>query len=248
MNAWEKFVDKTLDKFRLAAGRRGYTCDSCGKEIFEYPRERLCPKCLAVLQKSEGEACPKCGRKTCAPGVCLECKAKAPLFTRGISPFVYQGEAAFLLNRLKNGERHLALFFGEKMAEKVSAELQESELPNVVVPVPMSETERKKRGYNQAEALAVVAADCLNFDPDKELLVKTRETLPQKRLSKEERERNLAGAYAIKRGASCRGKRVLLVDDTMTTGTTGNECAKRLFGAGAAEVWLLTAAAMPEKK
>ena len=134
------------------------------------------------------------------------------------------------------------------MAEKVRAELQESELPNVVVPVPMSETERKKRGYNQAEALAVVAADCLNFDPDKELLVKTRETLPQKRLSKEERERNLSGAYAIKRGASCRGKRVLLVDDTMTTGTTGSECAKRLFDAGAAEVWLLTAAAMPEKK
>ena len=173
MNAWEKFVDKTLDKFRLAAGGRGYTCDSCGKEIFEYPRERLCPKCLAALQKSEGEACPKCGRKTCAPGVCLECKA---------------------------------------------------------------------------EALAVVAADCLNFDPDKELLVKTRETRPQKRLSKEERERNLSGVYAIKRGASCRGKRVLLVDDTMTTGTTGSECAKRLFDAGAAEVWLLTAAAMPEKK
>lgn len=184
MNAWEKFVDKTLDKFRLAAGGRGYTCDSCGKEIFYYPRERLCPKCLALLQKSEGEACPKCGRKTCAPGVCLECKAKAPLFTRGISLFVYQGEAAFLLNRLKNGERHLALFFGEKMAEKVRAELQESELPNVVVPVPMSETERKKRGYNQAEALAVAAADCLNFDSDKEVLVKTRETLPQKRLSK----------------------------------------------------------------
>lgn len=248
MNAWEKFVDKTLDKFRLAAGGRGYTCDSCGKEIFDYPHERLCPKCLAVLQKIEGEACPKCGRKTCASGRCLECKAKAPLFTRGISPFVYQGEAAFLLNRLKNGERHLALFFGEKMAEKWRKESQESELPNVVVPVPMSETERKKRGYNQAEALAVVAADCLNLESDKDLLVKVRETLPQKRLSKKEREINLAGAYRVENKAACRGKSVLLVDDTMTTGTTGSECAKRLFGAGAEEVWLLTAAAMPEKK
>lgn len=247
MNAFGKLVDKMLEKFRLAAGSRGYTCDACGREIFDYPEKRLCSGCLAALERNDGEKCPKCGRRTVAEGACLACKAEPPLFTRGFSPFVYRGETALLLNRLKNGERHLALFFGEKMAEKLKTEGSEK-LRYVVVPVPMTEAERKKRGYNQAEALAAAVAERLDLELDKELLVKVRETLPQKRLSKKERERNLTGAYAVKRGAACKGSSFLLIDDTMTTGATGSACAEQLFRAGAEEVLLLTAAAMPEKK
>lgn len=242
-----KRISEWLDKCRLAAGRRGYTCDCCGREVFFYPRERLCGDCLALLPPNDKRACPKCGRETAAEGVCLDCKRELPAFSLGVSPFVYCAGTCLLLNRLKNGERYLSGFFGEKMAEAWLALKHDGEIP-LVAPVPMTKEKMRSRGYNQAAELAKVVADRIGAELGEGVLVKVRETLPQKELAGEERKKNVSRAYRIGDGAACKGRAVLLVDDLMTTGATGSECARVLLNGGAKEVFFLTAASLSEKK
>lgn len=269
------FVQKLIAKIRDKQSLRGYVCDSCGVEIFDYPYHRFCEACEAVMRKNVGLRCDKCGRHTLAQGVCLTCKRDMPTFTQGFSPFVYRAETASLINRIKNGTPRLAYYFGEQMAEYLltERERQKSSLDRgryalneenndkaeekytefLIVPVPITEEKRKQRGYNQAEELAVVIeqelqAAGLSATLDVEVLQKNRETKQQKQSSYQARRENVEGAYHVHKRKACREKTILLIDDIMTTGATGSECASRLFGAGAKEVFLLVAASLPEQK
>lgn len=240
-------VRSALEKYRRAALKRGCTCDGCGREVFDYPAERLCGECLSSFVRNDGHTCIKCGRKTAAEGVCLDCKQTLPLFSRGLSPFVYCGTAARLLNRLKNGERYLSGFFGECMAEALKAALPKGTDSALLVPVPLTAEREKRRGYNQAEELAERIAEILGAETGRDVLVKARETPSQKRLTGRERAKNVSGAYRVKDGAAGKGRTVILVDDIMTTGATGSECARVLSAAGAKEVVFLTAASAAER-
>lgn len=246
-------LKKAAEKWRKADGMRGYVCDCCGAELFLYPQERICADCEKQLQRNNGRTCEKCGRKTVAEGVCMVCKSELPHFTKGISPFAYEKETPSLINRLKNGKRRLAWFLGEEMAKellKVCPRFCEREL--LVLPVPTTKETERERGYNQAQALAETVTDYLrrqgvNAETDGDILQKRKETRQQKRLGFRERAENVSGAYHVHKRAECKDKTVLLIDDVMTTGATGNECASRLFGAGAKEVFFLVAASLPER-
>jgi len=108
----------------------------------------------------------------------------------------------------------------------------------VIVPVPISDKTKKERGYNQSMLLAKHISD-LTGAKITDVLLKTRETLPQRDLDKEERERNIKGAFAAKGKVS---GTVVLLDDVSTTCATLNEAAKVLLEAGADEVICITAA------
>lgn len=256
---------RIAQKIRDLASTRGYVCDCCGAEIFEYPVKRLCDSCAEALMRNDGLRCAKCGRKTVSQGICLNCKAKLPLFTRGLSPLVYGGETASLVNRIKNGNRRLAYFFAEEMSDVFLRSLTEEDLGRyalnvdagvkntlLVVPVPLTKEKRNTRGYNQAEELAYIITGKLSdagvsVTLDTELLQKRRENTPQKDLGFAARAKNVAGAYHVHKRKTCQGASILLVDDIMTTGATGSECSKLLFSAGAQEVFFLTAVSLPER-
>ncbi len=113
---------------------------------------------------------------------------------------------------------------------------------SVLVPVPLDKTKLKNRGYNQSEELAKELSKVLKVPVFSDVLTKIKQTSPQMELKKEEREKNLAGAFAIKNCAPSgvaqfSGKKVFLVDDVYTTGSTINECARVLRDAGAKSVW-----------
>ncbi|MBQ8658023.1 MAG: ComF family protein [Clostridia bacterium] len=246
-------MGKFIKWLRRADSRRGYTCDWCGREVFSYPTFRVCDFCEAEMQYNGERVCPKCGRETVAEGVCLTCKAAPPAFALGVSAFVYDGESATLVNALKEGRKRLALYLGEKTAERLLHDHRDLLMQTewLVVPVPLTPRSLRQRGYNQAETLvqAIVtplekAGVKLEIDPD--ILQKHRETGAQKDLEAKNRRENVAGAYRVHKRAACRGKNVLLVDDIMTTGATGDECAKILLSAGAAQVLFCVAAATPE--
>jgi ComF family protein len=250
-----EFFTKLQNKIRLILNDRGYTCDSCKAEVFDYPQNRLCPDCEEKLDKNQDKTCIKCGRKTVTDGVCLTCKSMLPSFTKAFSPFVYRSETAAMINRLKNSTPRLACYLGEQMAEYFFAKQKEEPLstPLLILPIPMTKDRERERGYNQAQLLAENVyrrLQALGVDAELALdvLQKKKETGMQKHMTRKERAENVKGAYHVHKRAICRERTVLLIDDIMTTGATASECAQRVFGAGAREVFLLAAAALPEKK
>lgn len=252
-----EFLQKINKKLRNFFKKNGFGCDVCGAELFDYPVHRLCAACEGNMQRNDGRVCPKCGRQTVAEGVCLSCKSNMPSFTQGFSPFVYRGESASFINRVKNGTPLLAAYFAEQMVENFLQKYADAERffrePLLLVPVPMTEAKRKQRGYNQAEELAEGVCERLQqqgyaVELDTDLLQKVKDGSEQKHMDYKSRQDNVSGAFHVHKRKECRDRTVLLVDDIMTTGATGNECAKRLLGAGAREVLFLTATALPELK
>ena len=242
-----------FDKLRKASLSRGYTCDSCGAEIFDYPEHRFCAACDGRMPTAK-RTCPKCGRETLAEGVCLTCKSQTPKFTRGISAFPYKSEAAVAVNRMKNGNARLAAYFGEKMADRfLELCVEHGEEPYLILPVPLTESRRTERGYNQAERLAESFHNRLTekgiaAELDFAVLEKCKETALQKEKRGKERTENAQGAYHLHKRKACENRKILLIDDILTTGATGSECARKLLNAGAKEVIFIVAAALPEKK
>lgn len=112
-----------------------------------------------------------------------------------------------------------------------------------VVPVPLYPRKRRERTYNQSGLLGGALAERLGR-PVRHLLCRIRETPTQTRLTARERAKNVRGAFQLRGwvGTRVEGKRILLVDDVMTTGSTVNECARVLRGGGAEAVYVLTVA------
>ena len=263
-----KYLETLMEKLRKRSLSFGYTCDGCGKEVFNYQAQPFCDSCEQKMPKNITERCEKCGRKTVTGGVCWNCKQKSPSFTKGVSPFVYKGKIAELVNRLKNGDRYLSYFFGKKMTESLLENYpQISEFDRgryalndenktkslLVLPVPLYITDEKRRGYNQALDLAKAVYEepkkrGYSVFMDEETLLKVKSTQSQKKLTLFERAENLVGVFHVHKRTEVKNRTILLIDDIMTTGATGDECAARLKGAGAKEVVFLTLASLPELK
>ena len=95
--------------------------------------------------------------------------------------------------------------------------------------------------------LARIIAAKLGLELDTETLIKKRETMQQKHLTEQERAQNLKGAFHVHKRKLVQDKTIILVDDVMTTGATGSECARTLMNAGAKAVVFLSVASLPEK-
>ena len=116
------------------------------------------------------------------------------------------------------------------MSGKNTEEIWEN---SVLIPVPLDKTKLKQRGYNQSEELAKELSKVLKVPVVSNVLIKIKSTEPQMELSKQEREKNLENAFTIKNPAEVmRDKKVFLVDDVYTTGSTMAECAKTLKKSG----------------
>ena len=246
-----KLIEKLFEKLRKNASKYGCTCDGCADEIFTYPHDRLCESCYGRILKNEKFSCEKCGRATKTVGVCLDCKSQLPKFSVGASAFVYKGYICSLLNRLKNGDRYLAYFFGEALAEKYLQRFEDN-ADVLIVCVPLTKEKQKLRGYNQAEEIVKAFLPRLEnagirAEYDNEILQKRKEALLQKSLTKAERMKNVEGLFHVHKRTACKDRIIVLIDDIMTTGATGSECAKALLSAGAKEVRFLTCASLEER-
>jgi ComF family protein len=142
--------------------------------------------------------------------------------------FRYESRAAQAVRRLKySRSTALATFMAEELR---SALIRLALEPDLIVPVPIHWSRRCARGFNQAELLC----GDLDWTP---ALARVRRTRPQVGLSREDRARNLSGAFRA--SSTVAGRHILLVDDVLTSGQTARECAKALHSAGAAEVGIL---------
>ena len=107
----------------------------------------------------------------------------------------------------------------------------------ILLAVPITKKKLKQRGYNQSEEIAKALSENLQIPLLKSCLLKIKETPPQMTLSREEREKNIKGVFSVENKELIGNKKILLVDDVYTTGSTMEECARVLKKAGAREVW-----------
>ena len=200
--------------------------ESCGKRL-KFISDPYCMRCGKALTDPAKELCG-----TCAVGNMR--------FDAGRCVFPYRSCISdALVDVKKNGTREFADFFGRAAVMRLGSFI-EGVSPDVLVPVPLHKKKLKARGFNQSSLIAK-AMSRYSGVPVAELLEKTRETADQKTLSKHERERNLFNAFAVRPSAVPR--KVLIVDDVLTTGSTVNVCAGVLKDAGAEEVYFICIAA-----
>jgi ComF family protein len=117
-----------------------------------------------------------------------------------------------------------------------------SEGYDLVIPVPLHRRRLRWRGFNQAALLGAVVARKIGCRLDVVTLARIHDTAPQTAQDSTQRRQNVRGAFAVTRRHRIANRRVLLVDDVMTTGATVNECARTLLAAGARRVDVLTLA------
>lgn len=108
---------------------------------------------------------------------------------------------------------------------------------DLVIPVPLNIKRKNWRGFNQAELLARIIGQYYLLPVENDLLIRRVNTHPQVGLSAKQRQTNISGIFCIKKEYILKNKKILLVDDVITTGATLNECAKLLINNGAKEVW-----------
>ncbi len=216
-----------------------FTCDVCGREVFG--GERVCEHCMRALPFNDGAICPLCGRRVKEAGVCLECKRRPPAVDRARSAFVHEGEAARLVVRFKRGEKYLARTLAELA---LPCFVREFSAFDALVFVPMTERARRKRGYNQSRLFAEEIGARVG-SPVLAAAVKRRETKMQKALGRDARENNLKGCFRA--AGDVKGLRLVLIDDTYTTGATVGELAAVLRRAGAQSVEAFTFTGVEDK-
>ena len=217
-------------------------CPECGGEPFDGQAGHFCADCLKKFPFVPSPACPMCGGElTGILEVCPDCLHAAQNFPwkRGIAVFKMTGGVKEAVYRYKyRNQPEYARAFGQLAAGTL---LNSGLVPDLIVPTPLHWFRYCQRTYNQSELLARVIGGELGI-PVMNLLRRTKWTRQQAKLGREERIRNLTGAFSIRHSTNCRGRCILLVDDVMTTGSTLTAGARVLLESGAKEVNVLVLA------
>lgn len=261
MKLWKKeILDAALD---LLLPRR---CPLCGRLSVG-----ICPECRKKLPYIRGAVCFRCGRPLAEQEAeyCHACSSRQFAYNQGRSLYLYTDAVKGSLHAVKyHNKREYLEYYAQEMAERLGAVLEAWE-PQVLIPIPMHPSAKRKRGYNQAEILAKELGRRLALPVRCDVLKKVRKTANQKELDHHARRSNLKGAFSVDGkytadvpAASRHGKalrrtageaepglpweRVLLVDDVCTTGSTVHEAAVVLKNAGVKCVYFVTIFSVPE--
>lgn len=235
-----------LQKLRLFAERAerllfvdDCNCIVCGKELSEKTRDGLCAECRKKMPFNDEKICDKCGRIIANEAeYCNTCQSRERYFGIARSCFVYEDEAVSLVYRLKfGGKRYLAKYMANIMADKY---LQSGFVCDSVIAVPLSAKRKKQRGYNQSELIARELSRQLKLDYLCGAVIKKKDNEPQAKKGTFDRELNVAGVYEAADKEAVKGRRILIVDDVLTTGATASEVARVLLKAKAKSADVLT--------
>jgi ComF family protein len=234
---------------RLAAGTLDLVlppqCLACG--AIAEGEAALCAGCFSRLRFLSHPLCDACGYpfelgEGAIAGLCAACLRRAPSFDRARAVFAYDDESRGLVIGFKHADRtHAAPAFARWLARAGAELIRECD---IIAPVPLHRWRLFRRRYNQAALLALALARLAAKPCVPGLLHRLRATPSQGGLGRLGRARNVRGAFAVteRARAGLAGRRVLLIDDVLTTGATVEEAARALKAEGAAAVDVLTLA------
>jgi len=207
----------------------------------------LCAACFSCFTFITGPCCERCGIPFGGPVIddllCGACLRDQPSYARARAAFIYDAHSRGLVLKLKHADRtdataHLARWLQRAGAELIAA-------CDVMVPVPLHRWRLLRRTYNQSALLANALRKYTGKPVLADALVRLKPTASQGKLDRKARRRNVARAFTVRDPPAIAGRRVLLVDDVLTSGATADACARTLLTAGAAAVDVLVLARVP---
>ena len=217
--------------------RRCILCDG----VLDTPSSGVCISCRAKLNYIKEPVCKKCGQPIgdMREEYCYDCGKTRHFYDQGKSVWLYRGEMKQSMYRFKDGgRREYALFYAKESVRLYGSWIQKRNI-EAIIPIPIHKNKKRKRGYNQAQVYAKELGRLLELPVDTKTLIRTADTIPQKKLSHRERKNNLKKAFKI--GAdSVQWKRVLIVDDIYTTGSTADAATEVLKEFGIEKVYVLS--------
>lgn len=200
----------------------------------------ICAKCIPFLPVNQGNRCKKCGKPVKnEEDLCHDCVEWEHEYTQGAGIFLYDDIMRKSIHKFKYmGRREYGRFYGTA-AWKYERELLEKWAPEVLIPVPVHISRKTDRGYNQAEVFARALAEKMGLPVATDVVIRKKKTKAQKDLDPEERRKNLE--YAFTKGKNpLLWRRVLLIDDIYTTGSTADAVSRVLKECGAGEIYVLS--------
>lgn len=217
-------------------------CLICDSPLREDERI-ICGNCWARMEIISDNFCQLCGCPI-GPGrlICDSCRRGGHYFSfnRSLGPFNQRYQ--ILIHSLKYERMtNLTTKLGEKLVFLLRGEPRFAPAQGIV-PVPLHPTKLRERGYNQSLLLAREVSRRSGFPLIDDGLRRVKRTKSQTKLTFEERVENVKGAFKVGSKERIEGKRLILVDDVFTTGSTLNSCAEALINGGAKEVYGLTLA------
>lgn len=220
-------------------------CIGCGTPSPDTFRS-ICWNCWSSTARIEAPFCNLCGDPVAGSVdhdfICFACSAEKPSFNAARSAVRYDGVVGDALRQFKYGH---ALWLVPDLADLLHrcllAEYAGVEF-DLAVSVPLFHVRRRERGYNQSALLAQALAARMDCDFGPDLLKRIKPTTTQTNLTAKERLSNVTNAFRYQKEKRLANRRILLVDDVMTTGATVNACAKALKKGGAASVHVITVA------
>lgn len=224
-----------------------YSCPVCSV-LLPVAGDGLCDNCLQSVARIQSPLCPVCGREmsdsALGDHLCGTCLAKKPPFLTASAVSHYQEPVSSLLQSLKYQGDTTVLPALQGVINLYGPIVLAKE--DRIIPVPLHTRRLRQRGFNQAVLIARLffpgETDRILLDS----LQRIRHTAPQAGLDGMARRKNLRNAFIVRNTGELKGRKVILVDDVFTTGTTVAECSRALLGAGAREVSVLTVARVRE--
>ena len=213
-------------------------CGICGKLNSDF----LCKKCEKILESEAVFGVDKYKNiKRKKENIKNNFNDKK-YFDEHLYIFLYQGIIRRIILKYKFQEESYLYKTFVNFLLKNKNFFEKIEKYDTIVPVPISKKRKKKRGYNQSELLAKEIAYNANLVLEKESLYKIKDIVEQSKLNKENRLKNIQGVYELVNKEKLNKKKILLIDDIYTTGSTVNECSKVLREAKPKKIGVLTLA------
>jgi len=209
-----------------------YLCQDC-LSLVDVSLNQYCPFCRPAKIVLNGRTCNLCKRTKNLDGLYSAAPYHDFIIKKTIAQFKYEPYIKALSKPLSL----LIIKHFQLLEHPLGNPSGFNGAKEVLAPIPLAKKRLRQRGFNQSEEMAKELSVFFNIPLLCNVLVKTKETLSQIELSGSQREENVKGAFFCKNSDAIRGKKIFLVDDVFTTGSTMEECARVLKIANAKEVW-----------
>jgi len=217
-------------------------CQNCGKMLKTTDKHCFCTTCWNKIQLIDKYFCKKCGKLVItSSNICYECKKRKIYYNNIRAVGVYK---EILKTSIQLYKYHYRWKIGYDFLDLIQKTIPDGYIKNndIIIPVPVTYKEIKEKGFHHTYFIVKLLSKKYSIPSIKNLVIKTRHTMQQSKLSKKERLQNLTNAFALNKKYKdfIKNKKVLLFDDVYTTGSTVQEISKVIKTCGAKEINILT--------